>query len=281
MSLFEHFQNEASFRAGFVRPLLNRLGFYLVTEYHGQREFGKDFVFGELHRFGGMRYYAAQVKHERRLRLGAAIGDLIAQVEQAFTTPFTLPDAPQPTYISAVYIFNSGRITTEAKDDLLNRLGRSSYGANVFFLDGERLTDLDRWSGYRTDQDARALLGGLRTELAVNMHIWETTRRFFSQQDAPIEARSASTFAMDTYLTRPFMADVIEYEAVNRLRQWTGAIENLSTWIMRSALNTEALKSAHANTTLKTCGGAIALAALVIDQIGRALAEMRPLVDAP
>lgn len=280
MSLYERFTSEAAFRRDFVRPLLNRLGFYMVTEYHGQREFGKDFVFSELHRFGGMRYYAAQVKHERTIRLGAAIGDLIAQVEQAFNGPFTLPDVPRETYVSGVYIFNSGQITTEAKDDLLSRLGRSRYGANVFFLDGARLTDLDRWSGYRTDQDARALLSGLRAELSVNVHIWETIRKHFSEDDAPIEARSASTYATDMFLARPFMTEVIDYDAVSRLRQWAGAIENLSTWIMRSALNTSALKRAHGEAAAKTCSGAIALAGAAILQIDLALANMRPLIDA-
>jgi hypothetical protein len=67
---FAGFHNEAEFREQFVKPLLNRLGFYGVAKQHGAQEFGKDFVFSELHRFGGVRHYAAQVKHEERITQG-------------------------------------------------------------------------------------------------------------------------------------------------------------------------------------------------------------------
>jgi hypothetical protein len=37
MSLYEEFPDEESFRTKFVRPLLNKLGFFLVTDYHGRQ----------------------------------------------------------------------------------------------------------------------------------------------------------------------------------------------------------------------------------------------------
>jgi hypothetical protein len=40
-----------------ARPVRRSLRYLL----HGTQEFGKDFVFSELHRLGGMRRYAAQV----------------------------------------------------------------------------------------------------------------------------------------------------------------------------------------------------------------------------
>ena len=55
MSLYERFNDETEFRENFVKPLLNRLGYYGVSELHGTQEFGKDFVFSELHRLGGMK----------------------------------------------------------------------------------------------------------------------------------------------------------------------------------------------------------------------------------
>jgi hypothetical protein len=57
MALFERFKDESEFRDAFIKPLLNRLGFYGVSEQHGTQEFGKDFVFSELHRLGGMRHF--------------------------------------------------------------------------------------------------------------------------------------------------------------------------------------------------------------------------------
>ena len=94
MSLYEGFKDEADFREKFVKPLLNRLGFYGVSEQHGTQEFGKDFVFSELHRLGGMRHYAAQVKHEKKINQGKSVDELLSQVRQAFTRPFKRVDSP-------------------------------------------------------------------------------------------------------------------------------------------------------------------------------------------
>jgi hypothetical protein len=131
MLLYERFKDEAEFRERFVKPLLNRLGYYGVSEQHGTQEFGKDFVFSELHRLGGMRHYAAQVKHEERINQGAAIDGLLSQVRQAFAKPFKRADSPRECHVSAVYVFNSGEITVNAKEQLLSELGMAHYGDNV------------------------------------------------------------------------------------------------------------------------------------------------------
>ncbi len=47
-----NFQNEADFTSRFLVPLLRRLGYSIMAEYHGTREFGKDLIFGEIDRFG-------------------------------------------------------------------------------------------------------------------------------------------------------------------------------------------------------------------------------------
>src|SRR5438094_3499090 len=104
MSLYERFKDEAEFREKFVKPLLNRLGFYGVSEQHGSQEFGKDFVFSELHRLGGMRHYAAQVKHEGKINQGGAVDELLTQIRQAFSKPFTRADSPREGHVSAVYV---------------------------------------------------------------------------------------------------------------------------------------------------------------------------------
>jgi hypothetical protein len=85
MLLYERFKDEAEFREKFVKPLLNRLGYYGVSEQHGAQEFGKDFVFSELHRLGGMRHYAAQVKHEERIN--ASSGIIVGRFEAARRPP--------------------------------------------------------------------------------------------------------------------------------------------------------------------------------------------------
>ena len=85
--LFDRFNNEAEFRARFVRPLLTRLGFISVAELHGQQEYGKDFVFSELTPFGFLRHYAAVVKHEKKISQTShtLCTAILAQVKQAFS----------------------------------------------------------------------------------------------------------------------------------------------------------------------------------------------------
>jgi len=165
MSLYERFKDEAEFREKFVKPLLNRLGYYGVSEQHGTQEFGKDFVFSELHRLGGMRHYAAQVKHEEKINQGKTVDGLLSQVRQAFATPFKRIDSPRECYVSAVYVFNSGETTANAKEQSLSELGRERYGDNVHFLDGERLETLNEWATLQSDANARARLLGLRSAL--------------------------------------------------------------------------------------------------------------------
>src|SRR5438094_2093025 len=165
MSLYERFKDEAEFREKFVKPLLNRLGYYGVSEQHGTQEFGKDFVFSELHRLSGIKHYAAQVKHEERIHQGKLVDGLLSQVRQAFAKPFTRADSPRDCHVSAVYVFNSGEITANAKAQLLSELGLERYGDNVHFLDGERLNALNEWATLQSDSNTRARLLGLRSAL--------------------------------------------------------------------------------------------------------------------
>jgi hypothetical protein len=168
---YRRYKDEAEFRENFVRPLLNRLGFHGVAEQHGTQEFGKDFVFSELHRLGGLRHYAAQVKHEERINQGRTVDELLSQVRQAFARPFKRADSPRECHVSAVYVFNSGEITANAKDQLLSELGLERYGDNVHLLDGERLDSLNEWSTLQSDTTARARLLGLRS--ALRAIIWD------------------------------------------------------------------------------------------------------------
>lgn len=75
--------------------------------------------------------------------------------------------------MSSVYVFNSGEITTNAKNQLLDALGREHYGDNVHFLDGERLEALNEWATLQSDANARARLLGLRSALQFNIRLLE------------------------------------------------------------------------------------------------------------
>ena len=72
---------EFQFRDKFVMPLLVRLGFGVVLNYHGCREFGRDVIFGDIDRFGHVVYYGMQIKYETSIGL-AASHELIQDAEQ-------------------------------------------------------------------------------------------------------------------------------------------------------------------------------------------------------
>jgi hypothetical protein len=202
MSPYEQFENEAEFREKFVKPLLNRLGFYGVSELHGTQEFGKDFVFSELHRLGGMRHHAAQVKHEKSIRQGVFVDELLSQVRQAFAKSFKRADSPRDCYVSAVYVFNSGEITVGAKEQLLSALEHKHYGDNVHFLDGERLEALNEWATLQTDASARARLLGLRTALRFIIHVLEVYRIQGKEDFNPMYVHG-----IELYLSEPVNCD--------------------------------------------------------------------------
>jgi len=112
-----------------------------------------------------MRHYAAQVKHEKRINQGTSVDELLSQLRQAFAKPFKRADSPRECHVSAVYVFNSGEITDNAKEQLLRELERERYGENVHFLDGERLEALNEWATLQSGANARARLLGLRSAL--------------------------------------------------------------------------------------------------------------------
>jgi hypothetical protein len=229
MPLFERFTNEADFRDKFVKPLLNKLGFYGVSEQHGSQEFGKDFIFSELHRLGGMRHYAAQVKHEKSVNQGRIVDDLLAQIRQAFSVPFTRADSPRQCYVSTVYVFNSGGITENAKEQLLNNLEREHYGDNVLFFDGDRLDALNQWATLQTDTITRARLLGLRStlisiSLSLNQHLTGTS-----------DLRPHYTPGIELYLSEPVGLEIEQVGLLFKLWAMLQGLEAFRTMALARA----------------------------------------------
>lgn len=276
MSLYEKFTNEASFRTNFVKPLLNKLGFFLVAEYHGRREFGKDFVFSELHRFGGIRHYAAQVKHERTIGLGKAADDLLTDINQAFANPFTLPDSPREAYISSFYIFNSGSITDEAKDDLIQRVRKTPYGENVYFLDGERLDSLNKWATFQNDQNIRQRLLGLRNQLFINIKIWDSIREGAEKEEFR-EARGAMLAGIETFLSSPIFPERISENDVMQLWQFARIIDSICSRYLLGVRVKAEIKKKDIENAIKLTRKSIVYAKKVISDIDGVISELKPL----
>jgi len=276
MSLYEQFSDEASFRTNFIRPLLNKLGFFLVAEYHGRREFGKDFVFSELHRFGGTRHYAAQVKHQPKIAGGKAISDLLTDIDQAFTNPFKLPDSLEDGYISAFYIFSSGTITDEAKDDLINRVRIPAYRGNVHLLNGERLDSLNKWATFQNDQYVRHRLSGLRNQLMINIKIWDSIREG-AEKNKFSEARGAMLAGIETFLSSPIFPERISENDVMRLWQLARIIDSICSRYLLGTKVTEEIRKQDTKTVSELTVNSILYAQKIISEIEGVIAELKPL----
>ncbi|MFZ0914595.1 MAG: hypothetical protein WBQ76_04025 [Candidatus Korobacteraceae bacterium] len=270
MLLYDRFENEAEFREKFIKPLLNRLGYYGVTEQHGTQEFGKDFVFSELHRLGGMRHYAAQVKHEKKINQGAYVDGLLSQVRQAFARPFKRADSPRECHVSAVYVFNSGEVTDNAKEQVLSELGREHYGDNVHFLDGERLESLNAWATLQGDANARARLLGLRSALRF---ISDTLQKY-QEQDKP-DHSPLFIQGLELYMSEPVIFDDKFTKVMFLLWNQLRLVDELRKMLLQTRLadavtqNLPKLKAASQS--------ALAAATQLLQQVDSAIEKMKPL----
>jgi hypothetical protein len=271
MSLYERFKDEAEFREKFVKPLLNRLGYYGVAEQHGTQEFGKDFVFSELHRLGGMRHYAAQVKHEKRINQGTSVDELLSQVRQAFAKPFKRSDSPRECHVSSVYVFNSGEITTNAKEQLLSELGIVHYGDNVHFLDGERLEALNEWSALQNDVNARARLLGLRSALRFII----TSLNEYQIEGKP-DLLPVFIQGIELYLSEPVIADDESLKSMFGLWQLLRNIEELRKIAIKYLGNTIELGK-FTPTLKKAAEATLPIAIKICQEVEAAIERMKPL----
>jgi hypothetical protein len=271
MALYERFKDEADFRETFVKPLLNRLGYFGVSEQHGTQEFGKDFVFSDLHRLGGMRHYAAQVKHEKKISQGASVDGLLSQVRQAFAKPFKRADSPRECHVSAVYVFNSGEVTDNAKEQLLSGLEREHYGDNVHFLDGERLDALNEWATLQSDANARARLLGLRSALRF---IIATLNEY--QLEGKPKFQPMFIQGIELYLSEPVNCDDQLLVSLFRLWQELQRVELTRKILFKYLTDTVALEK-NAPQLRKLALETRTLALEICHKIDAAIEKMKPL----
>jgi len=163
---FSQYKNEADFRDRMLIPLISRLGYSMVVNYHGQREFGRDIVFGEIDRFGHVQYSAMQVKFEPSLGQATSHG-LVADARESFGHKFHHPQRGTQEYISRFYVANGGSIATNCRDNFFTLL-EPPVAANSILLDGRGVVALDRIAGLAHDSMARQSITGVLAELNVN-----------------------------------------------------------------------------------------------------------------
>ena len=161
------YQNEADFTSRFLVPLLRRLGYSVVAEYHGQREWGKDLVFGEIDRFGEVAYHGLQSKYQDSI--GQADSEkLIEDCKDAFRHSFRHPNTGAEHRICTFVVANAGSISDNARDNFFAAATNAEHGGAVKLLDGKALLALDRWATIKRVEDVGAVLTGLQNELRYN-----------------------------------------------------------------------------------------------------------------
>ena len=164
------FASEDDFVQRFLIPLLHRLGFSVVANYHRTHgELGKDLVFAEIDRFGHIRYSGLQAKYEESIGL-SAVETLIQDCRQAFANPFTHPHTHEAERIQSFYAVNGGSISDDASQHFFGSVGHP-LAACVRLLDGKSLLALDRWSAANRSLATLPDLNGLLLEIGYNRRL--------------------------------------------------------------------------------------------------------------
>jgi hypothetical protein len=197
---------EFQFRDKFVMPLLLRLGFPVVWNNHGVREFGRDVIFGDVDRFGHVVYYGMQVKYETSVSLSAS-HELIQDAEQATRNPFTHRQTGRPEYISSFYVANAGDFSDQARENFANATSRSGI-RDARLLDGNYLLLLDKMAFMSRDTLIKERIAGLVQEIGTNQAIGSQVleaMRANALGSTGVPAMRMRLGATETYLATPIL----------------------------------------------------------------------------
>ena len=227
------YSDEKDFVNRFVIPLLQRLGFSIVVNYHGSHEFGKDIVFGQIDQFGHVVYFGLQAKFVQSISLNA-IEDLINDAKQAFNNPFDHPQTGEKQRISVFYAVNAGSFSSQAKTNFFNALSRP-YGGMVRLLDGEALLNLDRWAASTRGQESIEKLVGLLIEIHFNtqniLKLVEQVTKFVNKNESSYPMRRLRYIAIGNYLARPSLSGKLAsspiYDYYDRIRMFNAALDSI------------------------------------------------------
>ena len=138
----EYETNEKKFCTELLFPLLRKMGFIDVRFSHGVKEYGKDFTFSELTRFGNLRHYGLQAKAgNMRGNVNSDIDEIIGQLEDAFSMPYHEISANETRNISTFIIAISGHYTDNAKDKIAQKIP-PQFKSNTLLIDKDKIMEL-------------------------------------------------------------------------------------------------------------------------------------------
>jgi hypothetical protein len=212
-------KKEFQFRDTFVMPLLARLGFGVVVNYHGTREFGRDVVFGDVDRFGHVVYYGMQIKYEASIGL-AESHQLIQDAEQATHNAFHHPQTGRQEFISTFYVANAGDISEQARTNFFSTLPRRGI-RDARLLDGNALLLLDRAAALNRSASIKERITGLLQEIRRNQNVIRALepvlRRFVQDPEKnPYPMQRCRNTACGGYLNSPFPIPNLSIDLVDQ-----------------------------------------------------------------
>lgn len=135
-------KNEGKFCVEILEPLFRKMKFNSVNYSHGKREFGKDFTFFDIDKFGQIKYHGVQVKAGNISgKVNSQIDEIIGQIQDAFRMPYYDINSKSPCYISTFLIVISGNYTENAKEKILHKVDKGLHGS-VYFIDQQHVLEL-------------------------------------------------------------------------------------------------------------------------------------------
>jgi hypothetical protein len=217
--VYEGQNKEFQFRDNFVMPLLVRLGFGVVVNIHGQREFGRDIIFGEVDRFGHVVYYGMQIKYNSSISLSDS-HELILDAEQATYNPFEHPQTGRKEYISCFYVANAGDISEPARTNFFSTVVRRGI-RDARLLDGNALLLLDKAASLNRNANLQERLTGLLQEIRRNrtiLPILAVTLQAYADDPStnPSPMQRCRNSASGAYLNAPFSIPNLPIDLVDQ-----------------------------------------------------------------
>ena len=241
-------QREFQFRDKFVMPLLVRLGFGIVVNYHGTREFGRDVIFGDLDRFGHVVYFGMQIKYESSVALGDSHG-LAQDAEEATHNPFRHPQTGREEYISGFYVANAGAISDPARENVFNVVTRRGI-RDAKLLDGNALVLLDKAAALNRMADIRSRLTGLLQEIRRNLSVLRLVERLLANWMAdhsnPYPLQRFRNTATGNYLTSPFPLPSVSMDAVDQYWETIRIVNDVIDSLARPLANEDFRQARYA-----------------------------------
>ncbi len=271
------YKNEEQFTDGFLVPLLNRMGFSLVVNYHGTQEFGKDLVFAEVNQFGHVTYHGLQAKYVGSLSQGESHG-LVNDANEAFNNPFTHPNTGAKEHINTFYVANGGNIAENARQHFFSSL-RVPHGGRVRLLDAKALIALDRTAAMRKMELVSETLFGLQLECASNLRQCDTMQPLLiaKAKDAlkPLPSNRFRTLALGSYLVHPITFEGLSVDVVHDV--WHKC-DTANRWLdLASGFTPEESRARLVNSLVETNQQIQPKLREILVSIGKVVNNLKPL----